>query len=274
MINDYLHGVAGAQQADGIHRPAPQSFISSSGIGLTADSYVSDEPPSEDIHVITRPSPLWLPPALLSKCLKTSIWKVVVDITPSGDQSDIISGSFEYEVVAGTARRLGFLAGAEIEDTITNEPGWTSVRDAVEFKRHRKPPPDEDDYSLFTSGFASFELSLQEENPEDVSQSLVIGLNLNIGAWFPSNKSTRPPDSGVAKPRWNDRDGLESVWVWALNGGMTSFLQTEFGTVNNFSSNLINYEEEKSGRANVPGGNNADEYLKVTVSHGTFFSDV
>jgi len=263
MITDYLHGDSGAQQSDGIHEPVP------SGLGfftLTPDSYREGDDPSDDpaenFKTITRVSPLWLPPPLASKCLKTSVWHVAITVTPTGTEPDFISGTFDYDITAGTTKELTIQSGEVIHDEVINEPGWTNGRESVE-----------SDFGTF----GGLNLSITEPTGDEFDPFFAFyGLQvmLSLGRWEPANRSTRPPDVGGAKPKWNDREGLDEVWIWGLGVSASVGYFGPGGSINPvFSTSVLNYEGEKSGYVNPPFDDADNAHLQVTISHVAFFDE-
>jgi hypothetical protein len=263
MISDYLHGDSGAQQAEGIHTTVPSSL---GFFTLTPDSYREGDDPSDDpaenFKTITRVSPLWLPPPLASKFLKTSVWNVSITVTPTGSEPDFISGTFDYDIIAGTTKELTIESGVTIKDEVVNEPGWIIGREAVE---------------SYGGTFGGLNLIITEPTGEEFNPFFSfyhLQVAVSLGRWKPANRSTRPPDVGGAKPRWNNREGLDEVWIWDLG---VSAVVGYFGFAGSsypiFSTSVLNYEGEKSGYVNPPFDDADNAHLQVTVSHGAFFEE-
>lgn len=214
--------------AGGVHGPQP---LGEPGLVLTPDS---DKGGSAHLNarVLRESGKLWLPSPLLGKIYDAAIWKL--DAGFSGETEGVsMSGAWEMTWQAGTKK----IVQPTVSDVVENHPGWQTLAEALEGKRHLKPPPDEDEYAdLLGFGGLDWTMAFSGDVPGQISISVTLGRV--IPAWYASVPPTSPG-------RWPGHSGLEPVW-WVdfdilaaaeVDGSIVSstaigtFEETEIGTV-------------------------------------------
>lgn len=256
--------------ADSAHPAVP--FLFSSPPVLTPDSDYGDPVILHDKYRVYRvAAPLWLPPVNVGRMLGTSLWEVNIEYVPDGGLEG--GGTWTEEVTAGTERRVEIDGGVPTT-TVINTPGWETLTDAINAKRHRKPSPDEADQETLPCA-----ASLVWTSVEDLStpgDTLEMAVTLNIEGWVPAWYATDLPTSGPPHPKWTDRTNLEECWMFVVSCSAEAIYYV--GGVpsgDSRSTQLVTYDGSLIGRIeNYPSADNGgDATWTISLSHQAYHTD-
>jgi hypothetical protein len=259
-MSDYIYLGSGFATGQSVHSSVPR-FLGQGGI--TADSpYL---PASDKYRTFRVPAPLWLPPVEVSKSLMTSEWLVELEVDIPGFPGN---GTYSETIKAGTETIAQVYLGERTVFPGTNAPGWDTLKDALEHKLNRQPPPNDDDYAAFGRlAYLSFsETGLLEDTEIEWSISVVV----DIKGWIPIFHASSGPTTAGPPPKWAGRAGLQEVWSFDVSALAMAFEDGE----GKGRSTLINYDGGSIGTiggypiADDPAN---DEKLRMTLTHNAFF---
>lgn len=211
MLTDWIldRSTVRPQRSGGIPTILPAG---DAALVLTSDSDTGGEG-----HLSRRayrvPSKHWLAPAVVGRIYDAALWSL--DIAYGGPDGEVgLTGTYNEEWTAGTDQSVLIASGRTVETS--NTPGWLSISDALANRRHRKPPPDEDEYQILT-GFGLFTWSYQK-TVEGVTG--VLQVTVSLGQVRPAWYAASPP--ALTSPnRWPGFEGLEPCW-WVNFGFLGS----------------------------------------------------
>lgn len=163
---------------------------------------------SFDFRYLRYPGPHWILPEAAGRIFDTAVWKLT--FAYSGEGSDDIGGAWEETWQAGTFTRvLDGIGGRSVE--VSNEPGWTSISDALAQTLYPLPPEGDDppEYpSIFTLGGFSIQIA-GEVGDEGEEVPARIEVECQVGEITPAFYAENPP---YEPGRWNQED-LIPVWL-------------------------------------------------------------
>ncbi len=184
----------------------------------------------------------WLPPPEVCDGLATKVWTIELSVSfpppapgsygadiPSGEPNNptALNGVYTLDVTAGTRADDDRTAGGVVE---TNLPGWLSIREALQRKRHFVTGPGNTAQDLLPRGWAggkiykSIDIGSTPTHPyptDNVLAGGAIWVEVAVGPWRPAyyipGGATISPGSGAWSPvagSWPGGAGLEPVWYF------------------------------------------------------------